>query len=321
MSKPKSKRPKSSDINLSKFYVICATGEDKVYKYLQEINSQHYYPFNLLQIPLHTGDIMIGYHNGDNSGISRYEISSSQEENLGKNNLENNPELREVQPLYLIERKTIQDFCQSYRSQHYQNQKTRMLSFRDQNPGCQCFLVVEGYNQKSPSSFGRNFPKSTCESCFVSIRLRDNFFVKHVHNTLAHAEFIEKCLRTTIRHQLIPDPKKVKTTLNLSQDYQQTVSVKKKTNMTPELCYKVQLTAIPGISMNMAGIIQSKYPDLLSLIEHIKGQGPLSLSKISLGKQKLGPAKSQRIYEYLIGSKKCGEEKEKMTLNLISKKN
>jgi ERCC4-type nuclease len=310
------KKTKSNDLNLSSLYVICATGEDKVYKYLQDLN-QSTHPFKLFQLPLHTGDILIGYRHPQSP--STYEITASQEENLGANNLASYPELREVQPLYLIERKTIQDFCQSYRSQHYQNQKTRMLSFRDQNPLCQCLLVVEGYYQKSPSSFGRNFPKSTCESCFVSIRLRDKFYVKHVPTALGHAEFIEKCLRTIVRHQLIPSysPSQTTTHLALAQDYQQTVAVKKKTNMTPELCYKVQLTAIPGISMNVADVIQSHHPNLETLLQHLKTEGPLALAQISLGKQKLGPAKSKRIHEYLVAPQTPSSSK--MTLILSSK--
>jgi len=311
MSKPKSKS--KFQLDFSPLYVICATGEDKVYQALQQINQKFsaLNRFHLLQLPLQTGDFLLGYRH---PLTANYQITESQRENLGTNTLNARPELEQVQPLYLIERKTVQDFCQSYRSQHYQNQKTRMLSYREQNLPCECMLVVEGYHQRPTSSFPRNFPKTTLESCFASIRLRDHFYVKHVSNTQQHAEFLHKCLRTIIRHQLYPtiassiasssassaSSSIASSSHKLAQDYRQTVAVKKKTNMNPALCYQVQLTAIPGISMNIAEIIHQHYSTISALLDQLRKEGPQALAKISLGKQKLGPAKSQRIYNYLL---------------------
>lgn len=276
----------SKTVDLSSYYVFLATGENRLLEMLRD--QQQHLPeksqFQLEVTGLHTGDILIGRK------------ESNYQHDLMDQNLITQ-QISEIKPLVLIERKTISDFCQSFRSNHYQNQKSRMISFAQQT-GCRCALVVEGYHENrdlSPKICG--IPLSTLEQCFTSIQFRDNFFVKHVENQYFHAEFIIKLLKSYEKYQLYQE---VDRSEQLKQDYLNTLKIQKKANLTPESCYQIQLSAIPDISLNMAQKISEIHPNLKSLMNYLETNGPDSLSEIKVGKNRLGKIKSQKIHQFLL---------------------
>lgn len=282
----------SKDLDFSNYYVCLASGEDRLLEQL--VNIRETLPksksFHLEVTGLHTGDILIGRHhpmNQENEWMNKNFISQ---------------QIPHLQPLVLIERKTIHDFCSSFRSNHYHSQKSRMITFREQT-GCQCGLIVEGFHElrEFQSKIG-SIPISTLEQCFTSIRIRDRFFVEHVDTVKDHAKFILRSLKTIEKYRLYQDnwanEKIVKE--NLQKDFEQSLRVRKKENLTPDLCYKIQLSAIPGISLNMAEKIMETHPNLPTLIDTLKENGPKTLIDISLGKMKFGKVKSQRVYDYLL---------------------
>lgn len=293
-----------TDLDYSRYIICLANGENDLYRGLNELREKikPKFRFRLEITGLHCGDIMLGIH--DSEYENEYVLS----------NFMQNP-INQLRPLLLIERKTIQDFCRSFRSNHYKNQKSRMMSFRS-HTNTRCVLVVEGYYEEkidniSPKYEGIMF--NTLEQCFTSIRIRDNFFVKHVENTYFHAEFLIKCLSTIERYQVYKGNYQKNVNANgnsmennniesiqdiLKKDYADSVKVQKKNNMTPELCYSVQLSSIPGISLNYANIIATHYPNTPLLIKHLEKNGKHGLSEIKVGKNRLGKIKSERIYNY-----------------------
>jgi len=284
-----------SQLNLSQYYICLATGENSLLNELTKLRDQmtKKNQFHLEVTGLHCGDIFIG--KSDPEYVENDYIT---------NNFMGNPlKDKKIKPLLLIERKTIKDFCGSFKSDHYKNQKSRMMSFRDKTT-TRCVLVVEGYYEQKIESISPKIDgvlTSTLEQCFTSIRLRDNFFVKHVENTYFHADFLTKCLSTIERYKIydgIYENENLQK--SIQRDFADSLKVRKKNNMTPELCYKVQLTSIPGISMNFAENIAKHYKTLPELLEVLKINGKTALIEINVGKNKLGKVKSQRIYEYLL---------------------
>lgn len=279
----------NSDLDFSNYYVCLAAGENKLLEELVNIRNElpKTKSFHIEVTGLHCGDIMIGrVHNmnQDNEWVLKNFISQ---------------QINGFQPLLLIERKTIEDFCSSFRSSHYHNQKSRMITLREQT-GCQCGLIVEGYKATRGGKFS-SIPVTTLEQCFTSIRIRDKFFVEHVDSVKDHARFILRSLKTLEKYKIYKDnwanEQIVKE--NLNKDFSESLKVRKKENITPELCYKLQLSTIPGISLNMAEIIFESFKDMPTLINKLKADGPMALMDINLGKMKFGKVKSKRVYDFL----------------------
>lgn len=88
---------------------------------------------------------------------------------------------------------------------------------------------------------------------------------------------------------------------SITHDYNSSLKVKKKDNLTPELCYQIQLSSIPGISLQMAECISKEYPNISSLINQLSQPlGWQELAEINLGKMKFGKVKAHRLHEYLL---------------------
>lgn len=312
MSKSTTKKSSPKKIDYSSYVVCVATGEDRLLESLVEIRQQLGVNFQIEMIGLHVGDVLIGrlVQEGEEVDWDRSVVAD---------NFMNNTELNldNLKPLIMIERKSISDFCSSFSSQHYHNQKSRMMGFRQQT-SCQCHLVVEGYyDAMDLSNYICKKPVSTLEQCFTSIRVRDNFFVKHVENIYFHADYIFKCLKTIEKYQIwkgsycgIGD--------NLRKDFVESLKARKKSNLTPSMCFQLQISTIPNISNNMAEKIVEIYPNIRSLIEEFDQHGKHCLSEIKVGKNRFGKVKSEKIFEFL----SLESEKPKMRTKIsLTKKN
>jgi len=301
------KKTNAKKIDYSAYVVCVATGEDRLMENLVEIREQLGANFQIEMTGLHVGDILIG-RLGEEVTWDQSVVAENFMKNKGdRQNLDS------LKPLIMIERKSISDFCSSFSSQHYHNQKSRMMGFRQQT-GCQCHLVVEGYyDAMDLSNYICKKPVSTLEQCFTSIRVRDNFFVKHVENTYFHADYIFKCLKTIEKYAIwkgnycgIGD--------NLKKDFMESLKARKKSNLTPSMCFQLQISTIPNISNNMAEKIVEVYPNMRSLIEAFDQEGKHCLSEIKVGKNRFGKVKSERIFEYLDLENKNSKTKTKISL-------
>jgi ERCC4-type nuclease len=302
----------TNKIDYSAYYICIASGESKLLKNLEELRDKipQENQFHIENTGLHTGDILIGYKDPNYTN----EIVL---ENFITKKIDN------LRPLILIERKTISDYCQSLKSQHYQNQKSRMMSYRDQT-GCRCTLVVEGFYEQqdlSPNICGT--PLSTLEQAFTSIQYRDNFCVMHVENTYFHAEYIMKILKSYEKYKLYKGNYSDNDD-NLRKDFMDSLKARKKTNLDPKMSYNLMISNIPDISVNMAEKISELYPTMKTLITHLETNGPDSLANIQLNKNKFGKVKSQKIYQYILQTSNEPDEpnepnKPKKTLNLTTK--
>lgn len=279
----------ANKIDYSAYYICLAAGENRLLEKLVEMQNkipENENRFHIEVTGLHTGDILIGYkEEGYNNEIVLENFVTKKIEGL--------------RPLVLIERKTISDYCSSLKSQHYQNQKSRMMSYRDQT-GCRASLVVEGYHENkdlSPNICGT--PLSTLEQAFTSIQYRDNFCVQHVESLYFHAEYIMKIIKSYEKYKLYKGNYSDNDD-NLRKDFVESLKARKKTNVDPGMCYNLMISNIPDISVNMAEKIGELYPNMKSLISHLEKNGPDSLANIQMNKNKFGKVKSQKIYQYLL---------------------
>ena len=123
---------------------------------------------------------------------------------------------------------------------------------------------------------------------------------KDITETINYIEQIYNKLKKNPKDLLTPN----------DTNYITTLKVKKKDNLTPKLCYQLQLNQIPGVSHNISSCIIEKYPSLVILVNAYnildtddKKINLLENMKYDISnnkKRKIGKVVSSRIYNYLI---------------------
>ena len=96
---------------------------------------------------------------------------------------------------------------------------------------------------------------------------------------------------------------------NSETNYADTREVSKKSQLTPKICYQIQLSQIPGISTKIAECIMDQYPTLPDLFQaFIMGPDSLAQLKIKTNKKngevgsiKFGIKKSRSLFLFLHG--------------------
>lgn len=175
-------------------------------------------------------------------------------------------------PVVVIERKTVEDLANSIRDGRYREQKSRLFSTY---PPQKIMYLIEGDLTTENGSIHYNkVSKSTIYSSLFNLLLRDNLSLFMTNNERESVEFL---------HQLADKIQKHGTKFihqTSSRTCEATLFASKKPsgkkNMTPQLVYKLQLSAIPGVSTKVAECLISTYPSLQNLITTL---GALSSEK------------------------------------------
>lgn len=212
----------------------------------------------------------------------------------------------------VIERKTIYDLFSSIQDGRYKEQKYRLLKNYDKS---QIVYLIEDVANSSKIKYLRNFSSVTYGS-IVNTIFRDNIKVVRSFSIEESVKYILNILKKMKNN---PEFFKINSDIssdetnqsNESSDYVDSFKLKKSSEMTPINCALVQLSVIPGLSINMAKIIINRYGSLVKLIDAYK-QIPLEnledreqmLMNLELDiknnkKRKLGKVLSQRVYHYL----------------------
>ena len=155
----------------------------------------------------------------------------------------------------IIERKTINDLSASIKDGRYKEQKLRLLNTDIDRT--KIVYIIEGEFKE-----GLNLlPYSTLLSSIVGMIVRDNIKVYRTFNLIETADFIRKIMDKANSYK--KDKKE-----NIETDYLGCVlKQKKKDNLTTDNIFILQLCQIPGITLNMAIGISSKYNNLVNLIK------------------------------------------------------
>lgn len=185
----------------------------------------------------------------------------------------------------LIERKTINDLASSISDGRYHEQKSRLLSAKDQ--GINIIYLIEGiYEQNKYMTY------ETYKGCIFNTISRDQIPVYLTNNFEETIDFICELSKR------LPD------NYNKSKKLQNyTTKVIKKENLTPNICYINQLKQIPGISDEIANAIIKEYSTMPKLIQKYDDcidneEKSLLLSNIIINKRRLGDKLSHKIYSF-----------------------
>ena len=141
--------------------------------------------------------------------------------------------------LILIERKTINDLASSIRDGRHREQKKRLMC--SGLPIHKCMYLLEGDVNKV---YSNRIDTRTIIGSIINTIIRDNIKVYRTDNLID-----TKILLDRIYDKLLKEPHKL---FESNIEYEATVKIAKKDNMTPEICNVIQLAQIPGISTKIA---------------------------------------------------------------------
>ena len=193
----------------------------------------------------------------------------------------------------VIERKTWSDLNSSIMDGRYRNQKERLIKYcldqklrRDQ-----IMYIIEGNYDDSKHKL---LLESTLKTACVNLQIRDGFRVYFTDSPKDTVEFLQKTINCLSKYNNYSPNNKVEGGGN---EFYKTLSVVKKENLTPKRVYLAQLSIIPGVSIKKAESIYELFPDLVSLIDELKGSNNGDILRKIKG---IGPKLSEKIYCYII---------------------
>lgn len=201
--------------------------------------------------------------------------------------------------LYVFERKSFQDLASSIKDGRYKEQKARWLS--SVSPSHSTY-IIEGcpssiWSKAQPGKeYINGLKTSVYGSFFIHTVYRDGIHVFLSKNTIETAQYLieiairmkkhpEYFLNNTLQ---TPDELGLKEQANnegiSNCNYLDicAIKTKKKENITPQVCFLLQLGQIPGISAKIAKLIleHSQCTTMRDLIKHIEEQGDTYEAKL-----------------------------------------
>jgi len=195
----------------------------------------------------------------------------------------------------LIERKTISDLDKSIKDGRYKEQKNRII--HSLNLKIRKIYLIEGTNMNN-----FKLPKSTFTSVIYNTMIRDNIHIIKSNNIEETIKIIDNIYKRCNKF----GEKIYKNIYENNEEYKTLCHIKKKNNITKEICYLNQYQQIPGISKNIAEIIYNKYGSLKELYNKYNTEELINDFKLELSnlkheksKRRIGMKTSNKICLFL----------------------
>jgi ERCC4-type nuclease len=186
----------------------------------------------------------------------------------------------------VFERKTIADLSASIKDGRYSEQRQRLKSTY---PFHRVTLLIEGNTgMLRTQPMTARISSKTILSALISAQYRDGF---HVYHTSTPADTLWYLLQIAERMG-----EKTHLETECKEEYGASLRVKtqKRENVTPGLCYLLQLSQLPGISMTTATEIAKTYPTMRALLSALTEKGVKAFSEID----GMGPKRAKLFCDY-----------------------
>jgi hypothetical protein len=112
------------------------------------------------------------------------------------------------------------------------------------------------------------FPLKTFESVIINTMIRDGIFVFMSKNTDETVNFIEGVMNNIQKYMDVLVSEIVKNEEKVFENIHNCKKVKKE-NITPEICYRNQLSQIPGISTKIGDVFVEKYKNMNNMYKEL----------------------------------------------------
>jgi len=195
-------------------------------------------------------------------------------------------------PLFIFERKTIDDLIASIKDGRYKNQKAILLA--SGYTTSQIYYIIEG-NVKWSTSPRQSIDK-TVHGAIINTLLRDKigiFMSKNIEETFELIQLIYKRVKE--------DPSKYK---NEEQVEKQIITMSVVDKNTPEICFRNMLCQIPNISGKSADAIATRFCTMKSMLSELgklsKEEQLKEISSIKVNGRKISSKIVEHVIQYLL---------------------
>ena len=212
------------------------------------------------------------HHESNDINWMNLYIGDIQVKNVEENNTKN---------IVVLERKTFSDLRSSLVDGRFSEQKKRICSSDFIQKG----YIFEGNLDNETPEF-----QNIIRQLSIRIQFKDKmslFFTGCVQDTLD--------LICEMKRKLCIDKKLY--TISDTINYVESLHVCKKNNLTPYVCFILQLSQIPGISKSSAKIICNSYKNWKELIEGLQQKDQFLLNT---RQAKIGVKKFEQLYNYVV---------------------
>lgn len=194
--------------------------------------------------------------------------------------------IRHSEQTLIFERKSLADLAASIKDGRYSEQRQRLKSTY---PFHRVTFIIEGSTtslRTQPTT--ARIPSKTILSALISAQYRDGFHVYHTTSPIDTLWYLQEIAGRM--------GEKTRLETECKEEYGASLRVKtaKKDNVTPELCYLLQLSQLPGISMSTATEISKTYPTMRTLLSAITDKGAKAFAEID----GMGPKRSKLFCDY-----------------------
>jgi ERCC4-type nuclease len=176
--------------------------------------------------------------------------------------------VKDGEVVFLVERKTVADLEQSICDGRYHEQKLRMLQAWERE---RLVYLIEGLSVRKPA----------VATAIFNIAFFDGIKVVETDSVVESCVFLADVVA-----RLTPLSSPVRLPRPHHDDtYVRSLNAKKQKNLTPELCYRLQLSQLPQVSISVAKGIAEIFPDMRALVKGLEEIGSMkdrvkALSKI-----------------------------------------
>jgi crossover junction endonuclease MUS81 len=228
-------------------------------------------------------------------------------------------DLKTKEVVIVIERKTLSDLSASIKDGRYKEQKNRMI--HSLHESVRKIVLLEGTNLEDFSlSIG------TLNSVIINTMIRDNIHIYWSKSYDDTIEFIENIILQlakyyeNLKKEIVYHEKK-----EANHDF--SISVKKKENITPMICFRNMLCQIPGISLKISEILCNKYQNMNHFLETMKELTNnnqeeiikmIGNEKYGTNNKRIGDKTAEKIYTFLFTNENIMKSND--TKKLVNKK-
>ena len=200
--------------------------------------------------------------------------------------------------IIIFERKSLSDLISSIKDGRYNEQSFRLNESEIKNHNI--FYIIEGnimnFCQKNNESL-----QKTLFSSMLSLSYKKGFSLLHTATPIETAEFLIRFLEKLSKEPNIITYNEV--TEKKEQLYSSSIKISKKSNITRENIGEIMLSQIPGLSINVAQTIMSKYKTINNLIVSLTNDDKCldnTMIECKNNRRKINMTVVTKIKEYLL---------------------
>ena len=194
----------------------------------------------------------------------------------------------------VIERKTLADLAASVKDGRYREQKARLLANIDTE---RVVYVIEtaGFAFDGQMRDVGGLPASTLQGCVISMILRDGVRVVMTRDVQDTAAFIKR-VADRLGRMIAAKPSNAYANAACAATC---VSARKRDNVDPSVCFRHQMSQIPGVSVTLAGTICEEFGSMRELFARLAHLPRSERIKTFASLSLIGPKIATRLDAYM----------------------